>query len=525
MGRVLVLGPPRSGSTWVAEAIAASAQVRYIHEPDSPDSQRAAIPSVIAHGLYPFIDPADTAPAYRELWDPLLDASQPGVIKSVFACLSVDWLAARYHPRVVLVQRNPLNIIASWMSLGYAPDLTISYGFTPRLVDGLLRPLGLPDPPDTGAIARTAWWIALLYAALDRGQAAHSGYLAFDHDRACLDPSARFGELLAEAGIERSRHLDEYLDTKDRPGAGHETSRVTSAQPDNWRRRLSQSDVDQAARVLDGFPTTWWSRHLDDVETRPPLIRVRKARPVGGPLSRRFALVAASLVLALGVGASNLLGSSTTGPGMPMAPTTVYAADPARDVAVPGVADAEDLSALDIFGTSAYIDGGDLVGRIDLADASAASMDTDLTIYNGSPDSVQDSDEIEYMVRFGHNGKVYFLAFEQDAAGQRRSFGGTIDSPPPSPVYSVNPTMPVSYEVVGNSLFLRAPRSAFGPAQDTSLQGLTAMSFVRGIHQPPADSVGAVDAGLRSWQSQPQVAGDGCPTGCPVPSRERAGRP
>lgn len=509
----------------MAEAIAASTQAPYLYEPDSPDTNQAALPAVLTHGLYPFLDADDPAPAYRELWDPLLAAKEPGVIKTVFACLSVNWLATRYEPTVVLVQRNPLNIIASWLSLGYAPDLTVRYGFTPRLVEGILRPLGLPNPPATSVVARTAWWVALLYAALDRSQAAHPEFLAVDHDAACLDPLGNFNQLLSRAGIERSPHLEQYLANHDRPGVGHETSRITSVQPDNWRKKLSQSQVDEAAQVLEHFPHSWWTRHLDDVETQPVRRAAQVQRPMSKPLARRFALAAALLFVAVGVGAASFWGSSPTAPGTALAPATVYAADPARDVAVPGVAAAADLSALDLVGAGAYVDANDIVGRIDLADASPTAMATDLSIYNDSPDSPDDSKDVEYVLQFNRAGHAYFLAFEQDTAGNRRSYGGTVESGSPNPGYTVIPTVPVAYEVIGDSVFLRATAAAFGSSQETTLRGLTALSFVRGTDQSPADAVGSVDAGLRSWQWQPLVMGGGCSAGCPVPSREHPGRP
>ena len=41
------------------------------------------------------------------------------VVKSVQSALALEWIADRFQPRVLVVERNPFNVLASWSELGY----------------------------------------------------------------------------------------------------------------------------------------------------------------------------------------------------------------------------------------------------------------------------------------------------------------------------------------------------------------------------------------------------------------------
>ena len=43
------------------------------------------------------------------------------VVKSVYAPLAVEWIAHRHDVRDRLVLRRPLNVVSSWLRLGWLP--------------------------------------------------------------------------------------------------------------------------------------------------------------------------------------------------------------------------------------------------------------------------------------------------------------------------------------------------------------------------------------------------------------------
>jgi hypothetical protein len=183
VNRILIVGIPRSGTTWVAHVLGHADDVTFLSEPDNhlvlPFALRAkrALPG----GFHPALDPGEQAAAYELLWERALgfstgDASaraygaferirrklsmrllesatqrqkweafdskrRPAlrllvaerlsvperpqarasnlVVKSIYATLSVEWIVARFPARVVVVTRAPLNVLSSWAEIGW----------------------------------------------------------------------------------------------------------------------------------------------------------------------------------------------------------------------------------------------------------------------------------------------------------------------------------------------------------------------------------------------------------------------
>jgi hypothetical protein len=263
--RLLVVGPPRSGTTWAAEALAEALGAWYVHEPDNPDLHAVAAGVVVRLGLCPVVEPGDDDPAYRGLWEAAIRGAPaaPGgvVVKSVNCAFSLEWVAALCAARVVLVRRNPLNIVASWLRQGWSvrDDL---YGARHQVLDRVVAPLGLPTRPPSAGLALAAWWIALQLEVEERAAARHPGWLTLSHDHACFDPPGAFGAVLESLGMGDEGRMRAYLARSDRPGSGFETRRLSREQPDSWRRSLDAQQVAGAMGVFDAFPPARWKELL-----------------------------------------------------------------------------------------------------------------------------------------------------------------------------------------------------------------------------------------------------------------------
>src|ERR1700722_11190107 len=158
---ILIVGVPRSGTSWTMRALGHGEGATTVLEPDSEDKWPAAIHAKRRLGRYPVLRPGDEAPAYQRLWswtfdgaveprrsvlarhilgpgaedriyDGRLDpvtwlastlARDPGpraapsprptgqriVAKSIHAQLSVEWIAAQFDVDVLLLLRHPAN--------------------------------------------------------------------------------------------------------------------------------------------------------------------------------------------------------------------------------------------------------------------------------------------------------------------------------------------------------------------------------------------------------------------------------
>jgi hypothetical protein len=287
----------------VANALSRSPGLEYIHEPDNPERNPVAWPAVRAYGLLPILDQGDPAPAYAMLWDHILVkdnagllgsprarrllAKQPGwladplislvagavgavspatptsVVKSVQLGFSLEWIAARYQPAIVLVKRHPLNVVGSWRTLGWrAPNRGEPFVLWPRF-DALALELDAPPPPAEGSLARIAWWIAVQMLKQEEITARHPEWIVVSHEDACLSPVEVFQQVCREAGIGWSEDVVEYLESSNKPGEGaYQQQRISRDQSDSWRRALSTEEANEVISVLRGFPGAWWQDRM-----------------------------------------------------------------------------------------------------------------------------------------------------------------------------------------------------------------------------------------------------------------------
>lgn len=159
---------------------------------------------------------------------------------------------------------------------------------------------------------------------------------------------------------------------------------------------------------------------------------------------------------------------------------TDSSSDAAGDATWPNVSGAANLPALDLRGASIDLENGDLVARLQLADASLAGMARDLAAYNVAngtcePITSCQADRLQYVLRFDSASEIYHLSMDVDATGIPRFFGGRLDANDKivseiSPTttfaasYKADAGFPVTGTIKGDTIELRAPASAFGLA-------------------------------------------------------------
>jgi hypothetical protein len=313
--RVLVLGIPRSGTTWIGRALAAAPDTSYLHEPDNDMSHPFALRAKGRLGRFPLLDPSDDAPGYERLWRAALgedgkergavarlrdraalsigrrvprpvmqqalsnpDTGRPAalrlaswlatpaapgpganaVVKTVHAPLAAEWIDARFDPAVVVVLRHPLNVLASLLELGL-PDRDRALERRPGVPERVLRPLGI-DPPEENAsdAARAAWQVGMLQAALQAAAARHREWIVVEHEELAIGAIPAFRSLFERIGLPWSEDVAAHLEASNRPGTGFTTNRLGADEPARWRRRLRPDQFRDALRVLRTLPTDRW---------------------------------------------------------------------------------------------------------------------------------------------------------------------------------------------------------------------------------------------------------------------------
>ena len=312
--KVLVAGAARCGSTWAANVLGHAADTRTVYEPDGHNSDVLGAVAATRLGEYPVLEPGESSYWYRLIWDLAFAGGWPWdkvesaraagrrlvhvpprvrdylvaglaegtrtvrprprnvVVKSVNSIFSLDWIAERYAPTVVILRRNPLNIVSSWLVLGMWTDHAIGNNALVR--DRYLSPLGLQSPNGTSSQVRIAAWnVGLLTRALKDAADRHPAWIVASHDELCISPIENFQKLTDRIGLEWSDGMESYLTRSEDPGftVHHGTVKVhpnavtattegsrREQQATQFTRRLTPAQTAEAVAVLESFDLGDW---------------------------------------------------------------------------------------------------------------------------------------------------------------------------------------------------------------------------------------------------------------------------
>jgi hypothetical protein len=302
MSALLIVGVPRSGTTWIGRALGHTERAAYVNEPDG-FRDPLAFRTMVDHGENPILAPGDKAPDVERLWAGALAGGRPAgtirdrlaraiyertpldqlravraagrasgraglaarlavarvadpdgarvVVKSVQSALALDWIVHRFAPQVLLVERNPFNVLASWAELGYVRNAREA-----AAIAAYARTRWGIDAPGDGEphLAQQAFLFGVLTSALRDAAAAHPEWARTHHEELCVDTVARFRALAAEVGLVWGDAAERFVTESDRDGTPYRTQRRTKDQPDRWRERLDAGQVATIRGTLARFP-------------------------------------------------------------------------------------------------------------------------------------------------------------------------------------------------------------------------------------------------------------------------------
>ena len=311
---VLLAGTPRCGSTWLANVLGQATATRTVYEPDGLISDILGAMVATRLGPFPVLQPGESSGWYKVVWDlafaggwpwdgvetaraagrrmakvppSVRDAAVVGlavgtahlrrrpshvVVKSVNSAFALEWIADRYAPQVVVLRRNPLNVISSWLVLDMATTWPV--GEHPYIRRHYLEPRGItPPPPGSSPVAAMAWKVGLLMLALKETAERHPEFVQVSYDELSADPVPGCQALFARLGWDWTDEAAEFLRKADDPtfvvhggnARAHpnaHTSTETTArreqQSSQFRRRLTEDQIVEAHAVLAGFELGSW---------------------------------------------------------------------------------------------------------------------------------------------------------------------------------------------------------------------------------------------------------------------------
>jgi hypothetical protein len=301
--RILLAGPPRSGTTWVANVLAATPAARTVLEPDNEKTSLLARAWKDGLPRFPVLVPGDSAPEFERLWrsafdgryGPFLsrswltralmrrgraaerriaakavpgprwqsigapaappraptDATEVRIVKTVHAVLCLDWVCDISRPHhVVLVDRHPLAVIDSWRRLSMPDGVRLWRAGLDWLEAGGAAPenLALDD-----ALVRMALQLGLMIRCIDDFGDRQGGVIRVAHEALCEDPGTRFAELCSRLGLSWTGAAERTLAAGNREGGGYRPVRVARREVGKWQGRFTVAELDRIGAVLSAF--------------------------------------------------------------------------------------------------------------------------------------------------------------------------------------------------------------------------------------------------------------------------------
>jgi hypothetical protein len=284
---VIVVGFPRSGTSWLAKCLSFAPDFTYYREPDNFDRVREAEQRFI----YLYLTAEHDDPAYRRLMiracagevataftmreDPgpllallgrrgralgerfpfLFFRKRHVLLKLVFANLNLAWFTANVpHARQLCVLRHPCGQFASWKRLGWEPTPAALLA-SPRLVTDHLQPF-----VDLILSAESFWeragalWAATVHV-IHRQTLADKGRLIVAYEWLCGDPAGRFEELFGLLGMTWNARIARRVRETSAEGDNlvYSLNRPTSLQVDRWKERVTSEQIEECRRFVEPF--------------------------------------------------------------------------------------------------------------------------------------------------------------------------------------------------------------------------------------------------------------------------------
>jgi hypothetical protein len=270
---VFVVGLPRTGTTWIASVLAATAGTAYFHEPFNYRNVPESAPFAMRYLRTG--DPAPEFAAYcqrcfsghqrhravisrQSKWRRRLPFSFGRIlVKDVHSLFALDWIDRQFGPRIVMVLRHPMAFADSWQRMAgdnseAAIDRLLSQ---PALLDDYLRPFESHLRSMNDFWSRIgAYWGACYYVVLQQ-QRNHPKWVVVRHEDFFEDTTVRFRELCARVDLEWTARTEQYLLNSNASDSGelYVPQRILSNEKDKWRKALSAEQVEAVTRGAAPF--------------------------------------------------------------------------------------------------------------------------------------------------------------------------------------------------------------------------------------------------------------------------------
>ncbi|GAB4286131.1 MAG: hypothetical protein Kow0068_11660 [Marinilabiliales bacterium] len=305
---VLVIAPPRSGTTWIANVLTKNTDYEYVHEPDNELINFFGF--YYKNGLerFPYIKEKSKFNKFFKIFctscqfwiktesnknvflNKLANVSKdklekqvkstrhtyykfkfwlkvvfllgwlikkkkkktPCLIKSVHAHLSLPAIVEYTNLKPLIIFRHPCAIIASMIRLKL-PDIDRKLYENPQIWKDFIEPYKENFYKLNDEHEFYGFQVGLFHYVLNQ-YIKNFNYFYVKYEDFYPEPVTKFKEIFNHFGIEFTDETKNYIMSKNKKGVGFKTNRDISSQINQWQKELSKNQIEKIMKGYYVFP-------------------------------------------------------------------------------------------------------------------------------------------------------------------------------------------------------------------------------------------------------------------------------
>ena len=266
---IFIVGHGRSGTTWVGRTLAVADRAIYYYEPCSP--------VITGHGgldtWFRYLRIGERDALFVHAFDSVFGGLPFGygwhwgfhnrlwpnyqiIVKDVASLMSLEWVAERYDPAMMIILRHPCATILSEIDketpVEYSREILLKQ---PNLFEDHLEPYRghIENAHTPLEILATVW--AARYRVVANALVKHPEWPVLYYEDVCSDPLPEFMRIFDYFDLSWTVRVEEHIkktSTTEVPGR-YSGVRVSAKQLDKWKAKMTQEQVDTVRRCVEVF--------------------------------------------------------------------------------------------------------------------------------------------------------------------------------------------------------------------------------------------------------------------------------
>jgi Sulfotransferase family len=277
---ILIVGLPRSGTTWIASILNTACGIKYFHEPfntfNVPEADRHADKYLRASDrdreFKGYCQKTFAGKNESEFVNHKLSNFYqkyrwfPGrvMVKDVRCHMALDWIDRHISPTIVIVIRHPCAVASSLFRLygeGVGERLIQRILDRPKLIEDYLTSFQDLFDQAQGFWQKFGLVWGATYHMIQQQQKQHPNWIFVQHESLCLNPEQEYRKLFDRLNLQWTIQTDRLLNRSITQDSGHPyiPERIAAQEHSKWKNQVSPLQIEQVRKFVQPFKIQYYS--------------------------------------------------------------------------------------------------------------------------------------------------------------------------------------------------------------------------------------------------------------------------